>query len=476
MKILNVTSEANPFAKTGGLADVVYALSKELTVLGEETSIVMPLYGIMRRSMQYPMKLVASFEVMMSWRKQAAKVYQTFVDGITFYFIDNEYYFGRDGIYGYYDDMERFAFFTIAARDMLKALNYKPDVVHVHDWQPGMLPVLVKEQNREDAFFHDMKFVLTIHNPAFQGLFDPNLLGDFYSLDYTLYQNGQVRFKSQASTLKSAIIYADAITTVSPTHAEELLTREGGKGLEAVIELRRGDFLGILNGIDYGEFDPSHDPYLPHHFDKENVREQKQKNRSALYQKLGIKDEGQPLFAIVTRLTWQKGIDLFLSGARLILENGGSVIALGNGEYTYEQDIEHLRAEYPDKMACYIGFNNQLAHEIYASADFFLMPSLFEPCGIGQMIALRYGTLPIVRLTGGLRDTVVPYNGYNEDVANGFGFENYDFYWMNLTVKYALDQYQDDKLMTKLIANAMQADNNWERSAKQYRELYVHLV
>ncbi|MGI6644379.1 MAG: glycogen synthase [Bacilli bacterium] len=471
MKILMVTAEANPFAKTGGLADVVYSLGKEQVILGHEVSIVLPKYGSLTNPELKEMRFIATVPVQLSWREQQAKIYKTIHDGITYYFVENEYYFSREGLYGYYDDMERFAFFTIAVRNMLEVINYKPDVIHVHDWQPGMLPVLIKEQNKGQKFYEKMKFVLTIHNPAFQGNFDPFLIADFYNLPMSLYNNGLLRFKDKASSLKAAIMTVDKITTVSPTHSEELLSYEGSKGLHEIMALRKDDFVGILNGIDKSEFDPYKDEFIAVNYTSRSLG-RKELNKKELFKELNLDYYGQPLFSLVSRLTWQKGIDLVLNAAEMVLNKGASVVIIGSGEYEYEQAFERLRARYPNTMAIYIGFNNKLAHKVYASSDFFFMPSLFEPCGIGQMIAMRYGTLPIVRRTGGLKDTVIGYDGENADKATGFVFDEYDNYWMNLTTMYAFDIYQDKELLATLRKNAMRVDNGWEKSAKAYIKLY----
>lgn len=475
MKILMVTSESNPFAKTGGLADVVYALSKEQAVLGHEVSIVLPKYGSLMQTENLQMRFIASVPVSLGWREQVAKIFKTVLDGITFYFVDNEYYFAREGLYGYYDDMERFAFFTLAVRNMLEVIKLKPDIIHVHDWQPGMLPVLIKEQNKDQPFYKKMKFVLTIHNPAFQGMFDPNLIVDFYGLPIRLYDNGLLRFNDRASSLKAAIMTVDKITTVSPTHASELLTPEGSKGLDPIINLRRDDFVGILNGIDYQEFNPLKDPNLPLNFSNRSLN-RKEQLKKLLFEELNIDYHGQALYGMVSRLTWQKGINLVLEAAELVLQKGASVVIVGSGEYGYEQEFERLRARYPNTMAIYIGYNNQLAHRVYAASDFFFMPSLFEPCGIGQMIAMRYATLPIVRRTGGLNDTVIGYDGQNEDEATGFVFDEYNRYWMNLTTLFALEIYQDKELLKKLRLNTMRVDNRWEKSAKEYIALYEEVI
>ncbi len=467
-----VTSEANPFVKSGGLADVTYSLSRELVMLGEEVALFMPLYQSIVRQYGDRLQHVSEFDVPMSWRHQHAKVYRTYVDGITYYFIQNDYYFNRENIYGYNDDLERFAFFTIAVRNAFKALGFKADVVHLHDWQPGMLPVIIKEQNQNDPFFQDFKFVLTIHNPAFKGMFDKYFLNNFYELSDSLYDSGKVRFESVVSTLKAAIVYSDKIATVSYTHRNELLAPDSEHGLSSILELRSDDFVGILNGLDYTEFNPKIDRAIPYQFNGVNVTKGKGNNKAALLKQFHLPNRGQPVFGLVSRLTWQKGIRLVLAKARHIVGNGGSIIILGSGERELEQEIEWMRAQMSGNVGIYIGYSNELAHLIYAGSDFFLMPSLFEPCGIGQLIAQRYGTLPVVRLTGGLRDTVLSYDGRNVKEATGFGFEHFDEYGMQYGLDLALSLYQDKEALLKMRRNAMKLDRKWKKSALEYVKLY----
>ena len=476
MRIVMVASEAKPFCKTGGLADVTYSLSKELTKMGEDVSIVLPFYEHVRVHINPTTKLVYHFFISMSWRREEARVYESEADGIRYYFIENAHYFDRPNLYGDNDDGERFAFFTLAARELLYRMENKPDIVHIHDWQPGMLPCLMKEDIYARDFFKKTKFIMTIHNPAFQGFIDRSGLRELYNLPEYLYDDGQVRFEGRVSTLKAGIVYSDMITTVSPTHHLELLTPEGGRGLDQILRLREWDFVGILNGIDYEEFNPEDDKEIPYHFDVKNAVEQKKLCKKALFEELHIQDYGQPLFSMVTRITWQKGFDLVFPAVEQLLQKGCNVVILGSGERDYELRWEDLRNRYPDKVAIYIGYSDSLAHRIYAASDFFMMPSLFEPCGLGQMIAQRYGTLPIVRRTGGLRDSVINYDGNNKETSNGFGFDEYSEWEMTRTCIYAYDQYQNKTLMAKLIKNAMTTNNSWAKSAEQYLKLYKHAI
>ena len=476
MRIVMVASEAKPFCKTGGLADVTYSLSKELTVMGEEVSIILPFYEMIKERMHPNVQLIEHYMVYMSWRTEEARVFISHADGITYYFIENNHYFDRPNLYGDNDDGERFAFFTLAARELLYRLKEKPDIVHIHDWQPGMLPCLIKEDMWASDYFKKTKFLLTIHNPAFQGFLDKSALHELYNLPDRVFDDGQVRFEGRVSTLKSAITYSDLITTVSPTHHLELLSPEGGKGLDRVLRFREWDFVGILNGIDYTEFDPAHDDQVPNNFNLTNVFKQKDLNRKALLEEMHLQDYGQPLFSMVTRITWQKGFDLVFPAVEELVNRGCNIVILGSGERGYELRWEELRSRYPDKIGIYIGYSDPLAHRIYAASDFFMMPSLFEPCGLGQMIAQRYGTLPIVRRTGGLKDSVINFDGTNEETSNGFGFDAYDAWEMTRTCVYAYDTWKNQPLFRKLVKNAMKTDNSWQKSAKEYLAVYKRVL
>ena len=474
MRIAMVASEANPYVKTGGLADVVYALSKEMVNTGETVSVFIPLYNQVRRKLQGASK-IAEFTISMGWRREGANIYLENRDGISFFFVENRHYFERDNIYGYDDDGERFAFFSLVVVQAMQEIDIKPDIIHVHDWQPGMVPCLIKENHI--SFYKGTKFVISIHNPAFQGIIDKYSLGDLYNLPVYLYDSGMVRFGNVVSTLKAGIVYSDKITTVSPSHRGELLTAEGGMGLDKVLVYREYDFCGFLNGIDYDEFNPTSDEYIPAHFSSTNFITGKKKNKSALCKELGLKNEAAPLFSLVSRVTWQKGMTLVFAAVHEIVKRGGNVILLGSGEYDYEQEMNRLHSLYPDQVSVYIGYNNALAHKVYAASDFFMMPSLFEPCGLGQMIAQRYGALPIVRRVGGLRDSVINYDGKNVNISNGFGFDEFSDYEMIRTCNYALDVFYDHKEdFKKLVRNALNTDNSWSKSGEQYHGLYRDLA
>ena len=477
MKIAMVASEARPFCKTGGLADVVYSLSKELVKMGEDVCIFLPFYDSIRRQIsEKALKKAASFKTHMSWRKQTVDVYQLVTEGINYYFIENQQYFERGHIYGDFDDGERFAFFTMAVKQFMLTKRMYPNIIHVHDWQAGMLPCLLRVDDECREKFAKTKFVFTIHNPAFQGLMPKFTLGDFYNLTDEYYDNGSVRFKDQVSTLKAGIVYANKITTVSPTHHLELLTPEGGMGLDQVLRYREWDFSGILNGIDYLEFNPAEDKQIAKSYSEKNLVSGKKANKEALMNQYGLKNTKGPLFSLVTRITWQKGFDIIFPAVEELIRRGASIFMLGSGESQYEKRWEELRNRYPDRVGIFIGYSDNLAHKVYAASDFFIMPSLFEPCGLGQMIAQRYGTLPIVRRTGGLKDSVVCYDGSNGETSNGFGFDAYSIYEMTRTSQYAYDIYENKKILHQLMKNAMLTDNSWLKSTLEYIKLYKALV
>ncbi len=466
MKIVNVASEANPLVKSGGLGDVVYSLSRELAKEGHEVSIILPYFKQIKNKNIDATYLGYDY-VDLSWRHQYIGIFKIVIDGINYYLIDNEQYFGRDNLYGYDDDGERFAYFSLAAQKIIAKFQLTPDIVHVHDWQAGMLPVLMRVRPIEE---HKSHYVLTIHNPAFKGYLYPESLGDLYNLDIDLFNSGAVRFEGMVSTLKGAIYFADKITTVSPTHRDELLTEEFSQGLCNVLEFRRDDFVGFLNGVDVVEFDPEHDKRIKANYSSKNFLKGKAEDKKALLDELGLVRKDAPTFGIVSRLTYQKGIDLVIENAMHLLYRGANIIILGSGEYALERGIQQLRDENPDRVAVYIGYNDALAHKIYAGCDFFLMPSLFEPCGIGQIVAQRYGTLPIVRETGGLVDTVHPE-------VDGFTFKYYDVFSMRAVLDRALDiYYTDSSKMNEMIKNAMELDRSWVESAHKYIGLYKELV
>lgn len=467
-----IASEANPLCKSGGLADVTYALSRELNQNGHEAIIILPYYKSIKNK-PFDVKYLKYYYISMSWRNQYVGVCEVLIDGIKYYLIDNEYYFNRDGLYGYDDDQERFAYFSIAAIALLKAIDFKADIVHLHDWQGAMVPCLLKYRFGSDPFYQKMKTVLTIHNPAFKGYMDRYFLGNYFELSDELFDNGSVRFEGQVSTLKAGIVYSDMITTVSPTHRNELLTPDLSHGLSGILEMRKDDFVGIVNGVDVVEFNPKTDKKIAKNYSKDAFISGKKACKDDLFKSFNMPLSNGPVFGLVSRLTWQKGIDLIVSNVSYLVSRGAKIIILGSGEYDLEQKFQHLRDAYPNDVGIYIGYNDTLAHKVYAGSDFFLMPSLFEPCGIGQIIAQRYGSLPIVRETGGLVDTVVGYNFHNDETATGVSFLDYDPVRLGEACNVALEIFYGDKnRFNKLRKNALKLDRSWKNSMDKYLDIY----
>ena len=480
MNIVMVSSECLPFSKTGGLGDVAYSLSKEFVKKGHNVSIVCPYYKkINFEKFKAEPKKLYEFDVQMNWRKPTCEVYHLLYEGMDYFFIKNDYYFGRDGgLYGFYDDGERFAYFANASTLLLKELPFKVDIVHVHDWQGGMIPCILKVKYWNDKVLNKIKTVLTIHNPLFKGYLNKDSLYDLFNLPTSLFDDGSVRLENQVSTLKAGIKFADKITTVSPTHAFELTTVEGSKGLWYDLVLRQNDFSGILNGMDQVEFDPSKDKSIYQTFNVKNFKENKNKNKIEFCKENNL-DPELPLFAVVSRLTDQKGLDLIYGMADFLTHEGGNFAVLGSGERYAEDMFNGLYARNSKHTYVYIGYSDDIAHKLYASSDFFIMPSAFEPCGLGQMIAQRYGSLPLVRRTGGLKDSVICYDGErnNDDIANGFGFDEYSIVEAIKCTAQAMNVYNLKKdIFERLVKNALLTDHSWNDSADKYLALYSSIV
>ena len=462
MRIVMVASECNPLCKTGGLADVIYSLSRELVENGHEVFVYLPFYKTLKNK-----GIKAQYKyydyVDMSWRHQYIGMFDYELEGIKFKLIDNEQYFGRDSLYGYDDDGERFAYFSRAVQKVLHHEDIRPDIVHVHDWQAGMLPALMKGAPLDHWKTH---FVLTIHNSAFKGYLDKYALGDLYNLSDDMYDSGAVRLENMVSTLKAAIYFCDKITTVSPTYRSEMLTKELSQGLSEVLEFRRDDFAGVVNGIDVKEFDPANDPKIVKNFSEKAYKTNKKACKNELLKFFNLPNKDKPTFGLVSRLTWQKGISLILQNAQYMLDRGANIVILGSGESGLEQGFQSLRDMHPDQVGVYIGYSDDVAHKIYAGSDFFLMPSLFEPCGIGQMIAQRYGSLPIVRETGGLVDTV-------HAEVDGFSFSEFNPESMKAALDVAFHYYYEDKEgLDRMIKNALRLDRSWKDSMNKYIGIY----
>ena len=473
MKIAMIASEANPLYHTGGLAEVVYSLSRSLNSLGHETIVIVPFYKYLKNYKEsIKPEFVGSFNVFMSWRNQYTGVFKLVYNGITFYLIDNEQYFMRDEIYGFNDDNERYAFFSIAALESLRLINFHADIIHVHDWQTSIIPCLLKEKYNRDPFFKGVKSALTIHNPAFKGFMDKYFLNNYFGLSDSLYDMGKVRFDGLVSTLKAGIVYSDVISTVSPNHRNELLDPLSSFKFNYVLELRRDDFVGIVNGIDYDEYNPEKDEIIAKTYSHTTFAKAKEACKADLLKSFPIKENKGPVFGLVTRLSEQKGLDLLLANIPYLMNEGASLVIVGSGEKDIQNKLQALRDQYPDRIGVYFGYNTNLAHKIFAGSDFFLMPSQFEPCGIGQLISERYGTLPVARETGGLKDTIISFDGSNATSATGFLFTNFNADELHAALEKALSLYHDKTTMNKLIKNAMNRDSSWAKSAQEYIKLY----
>jgi len=476
MKILYVAAEAVPFAKTGGLADVAGSLPKALKADGVDVRVIMPKFGKIPEAYRNAMEHVYDGELPVAWRKKYVGLDKYELDGVTYYFVDNEEYFNREGFYGYDDDAERFSFFSRAVLDLLQAMDFWPDVIHTNDWHAGLVNVFLKLDHMGDARYERIKTVYTIHNLKYQGVFPKDVMPDVLGLDWKYFNNGDLEFYDAVNFMKGGIIYADAITTVSKTYAKEIQYPYFGEHLDGLLRSREQDLSGIVNGIDYSVYNPRTDKYIFETYDEESL-DRKLDNKIALQKSLGLPERRNvPLIAIVSRLVEPKGMDLVVRMMDEILQHEEiQLVVLGTGEKRYEDWFKGLAWRYPKKVSVNIYFSNELAQRIYAGADIFLMPSKYEPCGIGQLIALRYGTIPVVRQTGGLKDTVQQYNKYTQE-GNGFVFENYNAHEMMYALKRALSFYGNYEIWHKIQLNAVQADYSWKRSAKEYEALYERLT
>ena len=474
LKVLLAAAEAVPFVKTGGLADVMGSLPKALRDLGVDARVVLPKYGDISGQYKEQFTRVAELTVPVGWRDQYCGVETFDCDGVPFYFIDNEYYFRRAGLYGYYDDGERFAFFSRAIPAMLPHIGFQPDVLHCHDWHAAMAIVLMGAHHRSDPFYSTIRTVHTVHNLKYQGVFGQEVLGDLLSLGQEYFTAETLEFHGAVNYMKGGLVFADAVTTVSPSYAQEIQSPWFGEQLDGVLCKRQNELHGILNGIDCELYNPATDPALFVNYTWRSVK-RKQRNKMKLQEMLGLPvSEATPLIAVVSRLVESKGLDLILEVLDELLNMPVQLVVLGAGDEKYEGLLRVAGHQRPDQVSANIFFDETLARRIYAASDLFLMPSQFEPCGIGQMIAMRYGSLPVVRETGGLRDTVVPYDP-GTDTGCGFRFAHYDANDLLSTLQAAVALYKQPEAWTKLAQRAMRQDFSWGRSAALYRDLYQSL-
>lgn len=478
-KILFVASEGVPFIKTGGLADVVGSLPKCIDKKYYDVRVILPKYVCMSQEMKDRLNYKTHFYMDFHWQNQYVGILEAEYDGVTYYFIDNEYYF--NGFKPYSDntlfEIEKFAFFSKAALSILPVIDFRPDLIHCHDWQTGLVPVLLKDRFHGGDFFRDIKSVITIHNLKFQGIWDVKTIKKLTMLPDYYFTPDKLEAYKDGNLLKGGIVFADAITTVSNTYAEEIKLPFYGEGLDGLMRARAGSLRGIVNGIDYDDFNPETDGSIVQHYNAKNFRKEKVKNKKALQAQLGLPvDEKKFMVGLVSRLTDQKGLDLIQCVMDELCGEDMQLVVLGTGDERYENMFRHYAWKYQDRVSAQIYYSDALSRMIYAGCDAFLMPSLFEPCGLSQLMALRYGTVPIVRETGGLKDTVEPYNEF-ESTGTGFSFANYNAHEMLGSVRYAKHIYYDKRReWNKIIDRAMATDFSWKVSAGKYQELYDWLI
>ena len=474
MKILYAGSEAVPFAATGGLGDVLGALPAALKAKYPESDIriVLPLYGTIKEADRAKMTFICKTEVKLSWRKQYCGIYTAEHNGVIFYFIDNEYYFNRPALYGSYDDGERFAYFGSAILELMDKVDFFPDVLHCNDWQSASAVVYLRTIYGKDPRYAAVKSVYTIHNIEYQGVYNPDILGDVFGLTNNV--RGIIEYDGAINLTKGAVVCANAVTTVSPRYAEEIQNEFYSHGLYHVLRLYREKVSGIINGIDYDLYNPETDAILAKNYSAK-AYSGKRECKKDLQRLVGLPENPDtPLVAMVSRLAKHKGFDLVQRIIEEYLEDDVQFVLLGTGEREYEYYFSELARRYPAKVSTQLQFNRELSKKIYAGADIFLMPSQSEPCGLSQMIASRYGTVPVVRETGGLYDTIKPYNEYTDE-GNGFTFTNYNAHDMLHTLRYATEIYRDKKRWTALMRRAMKVDFTWGASAEKYMQLYENL-
>ena len=470
MNILFAASEAVPYAASGGLADVVGSLPRAICEKGHDCRIVIPLYKAIGEEFRAEMTFITNITVDVSWRKQYCGIFMAVKNGITYYFIDNEYYFARDGLYGFYDDCERFVFFSRAVLEMLRHIDFKPDVINANDWQTALIPVYYNVYYKYQQGYDEIKNVFTIHNIEYQGRYGKEVLNELMGIP--MYHSNLLEYDGYINMMKGAIETADMITTVSPSYAWEILDPWFAHGLDRILVTKQYKLRGILNGIDYKVFDPDTDKLIAANYSA-NKPAGKAACKKALMEELGLEDGSEPMIGIVTRFVSHKGIDLIRCVFEEMLNMGVKFAVLGSGEHIYEAFFREMAARYPGKVSVTLGFVPELSHRIYAGVDMFLMPSQSEPCGLAQMISMRYGTVPIVRETGGLRDSVRDNGGEN---GNGFTFKTYNANDMLDAVKRAYKDYSCKSEWKALVKRAMTCDYSWSASADLYIETYNELM
>jgi len=471
LKILFVSSEVSPYAKTGGLADVSGSLPRALASMGNDVRIATPRYKMIKTAMRY----VTDFPVKMDYRNETCIIREGEMKikeyaSLPVYFIDNYHYFGRDGIYGHFDDGERFAFFCNAVLEMLPRLSFKPDIIHCNDWHTGPICMMLKETYMNDSFYNSIATLYTIHNLEYQGHFPKEILR-FFNVGEKVFTPDKVEFYGVFNFMKAGLVYADIINTVSEMYAKEIQTPQYGERLEGLLAKRSEDLFGIVNGICYEDFNPETDPRIYKNYSADDFSNKKE-NKFDLQKEFGLPERDVPVLGLVSRLSGQKGLNLIIDEIDRILSHDVQFILLGEGDEYYRNEFKSIKNRYPDKVGIYLGFNAVLAQKIYAGSDLFLMPSRFEPCGLGQIISFRYGTIPVVRQTGGLADTVIDYDNDNEH-GNGFSFKEFEAVKVAETIERALKLYTEKPdIWKQLVKRALMQDFSWNKSAQRYMDIY----
>ena len=477
MKILFASSEVAPFIKTGGLADVAGSLPQALAAAGHEVKVILPLYEGIDEDWRAKMTFLKYFNVTLSWRHVYCGVFELKRAGVTYWFVDNEFYFKRWQLYGHFDDCERFAYFSRAVIEIPGQLDWSPDVIHCNDWQTALVPVYLLEEKYRIPQLANTKTVFTIHNIEYQGRYGDQVLQDVIGLDKSYFNEGMLAYFGDVNLMKGAILASNFVTTVSPTYAQELRTPFYAHGLDGVINQQSGKLEGILNGIDTALYDPKTMPGLAANFDLKTLDTGKAKCKQALQRAVGLaEDPDVPLIACVSRLVGHKGFSLVADALHQIMEQNVQMVVLGTGDWQYEEAFRNAQAQYPGRFSAQLTYSGPLSNTIYAGADLFLMPSVSEPCGLSQMIAMRFGTVPIVRETGGLKDTVLPYNKFTGE-GRGFTFANINAGDMLWVIREAVDLYHTDKKAWRALQTAdMTADFTWSHSAQEYISIYQRIM
>ena len=472
MKVLYAASEALPFIASGGLADVAGSLPQALRKRLVGCRVVMPLYDGIKQELKDSMKFITNISVPVAWRRQYCGIFEARAGGVIYYLLDNQYYFKRDALYGFYDDAERFAFFARAVLEIIPHIDFKPDIIHCNDWQTALTPLYYSTMYANQPGYENIKTVLTIHNIQYQGVYGEELIDNVVGIDHA--HKSLIEYDGAVNLMKAGIECANAVTTVSPSYAKEILDPWYSHGLDIILRERSYKLRGILNGIDVENYNPETDKDVFKNYSVDNMRG-KAVNKRELQKLLGLPEKKDtPVMGMVTRLVSHKGLDLCKAVLdELLATTDIQLVVLGSGDYQYEEFFRGLAQRYPDKVGLCVGFIPDLARKIYAGSDMFLMPSKSEPCGLSQMVALRYGSIPIVRETGGLRDSVTDSG---DNMGNGFVFSSYNAHDMLHAIKRAVEGYQDQKGWAILVKRAMESDNSWGKSANEYIKMYKEVL